>query len=240
MMANNLFRQPKKASEYCVVCSHNSKKNPQYSYFRFPKDEARGIQAECKQKLERVVHHISSKSHTEAGKAKLSEEQWNSQSENHPWLRTLKSFRSQVVKQLIQLCVDVYNDSFLETDIDVADVGTKYADKLRKLIVCTKGTLQKLLASLFVISPHSMTTERVISHYNNMKIPSRMSSNEDTLNDRLKVALNGQGTAYFDPRPAIVEFFRRKYRRYREATPENYRNRDFIKKFVKKETEFDI
>ncbi|KAG5867255.1 hypothetical protein JTB14_007238 [Gonioctena quinquepunctata] len=41
MMANNLFRQPKKASEYCVVCSHNSKKNPQYSYFRFPKDEAR-------------------------------------------------------------------------------------------------------------------------------------------------------------------------------------------------------
>ncbi|KAG5879487.1 hypothetical protein JTB14_025977 [Gonioctena quinquepunctata] len=41
MMANNLFRQPKKAPEYCVVCSHNSKKNPQYSYFRFPKDEAR-------------------------------------------------------------------------------------------------------------------------------------------------------------------------------------------------------
>ncbi|KAG5890355.1 hypothetical protein JTB14_015758 [Gonioctena quinquepunctata] len=41
MMANNLFRQPKKALEYCVVCSHNSKKNPQYSYFRFPKNEAR-------------------------------------------------------------------------------------------------------------------------------------------------------------------------------------------------------
>ncbi|KAG5861413.1 hypothetical protein JTB14_038203 [Gonioctena quinquepunctata] len=103
-------------------------------------------------------------------------------------------------------------------------------------MMCTKGTLQKLLVSLVVTSPHSMTVERVISHYNNMKIPFRMSSNNDTLNDRLMIALNGQGTAYFDPRPAIAEFFRR----YREPTPEIYTNKDFIKKFFRKETEFNF
>ncbi|KAG5874455.1 hypothetical protein JTB14_011324 [Gonioctena quinquepunctata] len=92
----------------------------------------------------------------------------------------------------------------------IAVDASKYADKLRKLIVYTKGTLQKI------------------------------SSNADTLDDRLMIALNGQRTAYFDPRPAIADFFRRKDRRYREPTPEIYQNGDFIEKFCRKETEFDF
>ncbi|KAG5897425.1 hypothetical protein JTB14_032115 [Gonioctena quinquepunctata] len=37
----NVFRKPKKASEYCAACPNNSKKNPIHSYFRFPKEENR-------------------------------------------------------------------------------------------------------------------------------------------------------------------------------------------------------
>jgi hypothetical protein len=107
--------------------------------------------------------------------------------------------------------------------IDTIDLGAKYSVRLRRLVGCTSGLLQKLLASILVLSPHSMTTERVISHYNQIKSPHRMSLHEDTMNARLYVSLNGVGTACYDPRPAVAEFLRKKDRRYREPEATIYK-----------------
>jgi len=118
-------------------------------------------------------------------------------------------------------------------DIDTPDEGTRHANRLRKLIVCTTGVLQKLLVSFLLLSPHSMTTERIISHFNKIKTSGRISLNEDTMNDRLLVSLNGVGTAHFDPRPAVAEFLQKKDRRFREPTFEIYKTRDFISTFFR-------
>lgn len=80
-----------------------------------------------------------------------------------------------------------------------------------------------------------MTTERIISHFNKIKTPGRISLNEDTMNDRLLISLNGVGTANFDPRPAVSEFLRKKERRFREPTFEIYQTRDFVSKFFRKD-----
>jgi hypothetical protein len=79
-----------------------------------------------------------------------------------------------------------------------------------------------------------MTTERVISHdYNQVKSPHRMALQQDSINARLYVSLNGVGTAYYDPRPAVAEFLRKKDRRCREPDSEVYRERDFVTKFFR-------
>ena len=52
-----------------------------------------------------------------------------------------------------------------------------------------------------------MQSERIVSHHHNLVVDNhRTSMGEDTRNARLMVALNGVGTAYFDPRPAVVKF----------------------------------
>lgn len=104
------------------------------------------------------------------------------------------------------------------------------SNKLRKLIPATTGVLKKLVCALFIVSPHSMTVEKVISHYNQFKSIHRSSTSDTTLNSRMSIALNGIGTAYYDPRPAVAEFLKKKERRYREPDLETYSHRNF--KFV--------
>lgn len=70
---------------------------------------------EGKQKLERVVDHITSKAHKAASMAMENSRLWELQSDKHPWVKTLKKHRSETVNHLIALCFDVYNDSLLET-----------------------------------------------------------------------------------------------------------------------------
>ena len=41
-----------------------------------------------------------------------------------------------------------------------------------------------------------------------------------TLNARMEIALNGKGTAHFDPRPSVAEFLQCKQRRNREPDRE--------------------
>jgi hypothetical protein len=60
-----------------------------------------------------------------------------------------------------------------------------------------------------------------------------MASQQDSINARLHVSLNGVGTAYYDPRPAVAEFLRKKNRRCREPDREVYRERDFVTKFFR-------
>jgi len=80
---------------------------------------------------------------------------------------------------------------------------------------------------------HSMVVERAVSHYNILRTDKRLSMSLQTVNDRLLIALNGNGTGQFDPRPAVANFLCSKQRRYREPKLETYSSRPFIKKFLR-------
>jgi len=88
-----------------------------------------------------------------------------------------------------------------------------------------------------VMSPHSMQTERLVSHHNIIVSDSRTRMSEETINARLHLAFNGQGTAHYDPRPAVVEFLTRRDRRKREPTTAIYSDRPFVRKFFRKHEE---
>jgi len=103
--------------------------------------------------------------------------------------------------------------------------------KLRHMYTNSTGVLQYLLGSFLVVSPHSMGTERVVSHHNKLKSIQRASLFKETGNDRLIIiiSVNGAGTASYDPRPAVVAFLQKKDRRYREPQTDVYQQRDFIR-----------
>lgn len=117
--------------------------------------------------------------------------------------------------------------------IKAEDTGTFYALRLRKMTQASCGLLRKFLASFLTLTPHSMATERAVSHYNNLKTSGRASLKPESINHYMHVSLNGKGTAFYDPRPAVSEFLKRKQRRNREPTNEIDRERDFIKKFFR-------
>ena len=48
------------------------------------------------------------------------------------------------------------------------DLGTRYSTRLRNLLKLRNGTVRKGLSTVFVTSPHSMTTERAVSHHNQL------------------------------------------------------------------------
>ena len=75
--------------------------------------------------------------------------------------------------------------------LDISDIGVKIHTRLRKLIPVITGILQKLLCSLMILSPHSTTVEKVISHYKQLKSSQKASTSDETINSRLFVALNG-------------------------------------------------
>lgn len=83
------------------------------------------------------------------------------------------------------------------------------------------------------LAPHSMQVERIISSYNLIDDNMRASLLSDTIDERLIIALNGDGTAGFDPRQAIGRFLGRKQRRYKEPTSCIFKEREFIRKFFR-------
>ena len=60
-------------------------------------------------------------------------------------------------------CENMMNVPFLP---DGCDLGCKMTVRLRQLLPVTTGSVQKVLASLACMSPHSMQTERIVSHHN--------------------------------------------------------------------------
>lgn len=119
---------------------------------------------------------------------------------------------------------------------DGSDLGACLSVKLRNLLPAARKTktLRKILGAIRTLSPHSMQTERIISHYNILFSDRRTSTKEDTLNNRLMIALNGCGTPEFDPRLAVVEFLKMKERRYREPLSlETFAGREFAVKFFR-------
>lgn len=76
---------------------------------------AEGIRVDSDKKIERIIDHLHSKPHLAAIETKKAAELWEQQSDKHPWVHTLKKHREGVVNDLIALCMDVYNDSLIET-----------------------------------------------------------------------------------------------------------------------------
>ncbi len=99
------------------------------------------------------------------------------------------------------------------SDVRIDDQGTYYALKLRKMAQSSSGLLRKFLASFLCLSPHSMATERAVSHYNNIKTTQRSSLSQESINNTMHISLNGVDTANYDPRPAVNTFLQIKDRR---------------------------
>ena len=115
---------------------------------------------------------------------------------------------------------------------DGCDLGCKMTVRLRQLLPVTTGSVQQVLASLACTSPHSMQTEKIVSQNNLVVDNHRTSMGEDTRNARLMVALNGVGTAYFDPRLAGIKFVE-KTRRCGAPDLDIYGQREFVRKFTR-------
>lgn len=119
-----------------------------------------------------------------------------------------------------------------------ADLGCSLSVRLRQLLPVTTGLVQRVMSAIATLSPHSMQTERIVSHHNLVVDDHRTVMKSETINARLHIALNGVGTAHYDPRSAVVHFLESKDRREREPTVEIYAQRDFIKKFFRKSGHF--
>lgn len=118
-------------------------------------------------------------------------------------------------------------------DVDTSDEGCKSSLRLRQMFVKSKGRFQWLLGVFLVSAPHNMGTERVVSHYNQIKSIHRENTSEETMTKRLMIAMNGIGTAHYDPRPVVIRFLQAKDRRFRSSDFEVYQNRDFVKKIFR-------
>ena len=91
----------------------------------------------------------------------------------------------------------------------------------------------KLLASFLALTPDSMTTDRVVSHYNNIKISQRPRLKESTINTVMHILLNGKETAPYDPGPAAFAFMTKKNRRNTEPVKELYKKSEFVRKYCR-------
>ena len=83
-----------------------------------------------------------------------------------------------------------------------------------------------------------MQTERIVmcvSHHHIIVGDHSSSMNEETRNARLLIALNGSGTAQYDPRAAVNEFLKMRERRRGAPDPELTKNRPYLTKFLREE-----
>jgi hypothetical protein len=116
-------------------------------------------------------------------------------------------------------------------NIESSDQGTVL--RLRKMIQVSQGLLKTLLASFLAVTPHSMVTERVVSHYNRVKTEDRACLKQTTINNVLQISLNGKGTVLFDPREAVAEFLNRKSRRNSQPDTELFKDREYMRKLYR-------
>lgn len=66
-----------------------------------------GVRCDGQKKLQDIVDHLHGAPHTAAVKMKTVSTQWTEKDSTHPWLRTLKSYVSNIIQTLIQMVVDV-------------------------------------------------------------------------------------------------------------------------------------
>ena len=137
----------------------------------------------------------------------------------------LREFTSDVCKSFGQI------ENIL--NIESSDQGTVLTVRLRKMIQVSQDLLKTLLASFLAVTPHSMATERVVSHYNRVKTEDRACLKQTTINNVLQISLNGKGTVLFDPREAAAEFLKRKSRRNSQPDTELFKDREYMRKFYR-------
>jgi hypothetical protein len=75
----------------------------------------------------------------------------------------------------------------------------------------------------------------MVSVHNKIFTACRSTTEEDTINARMVIALNGAGTSSWDPREAVATFLRKKERRQRNPECEIYSERKFAAKFFRKD-----
>lgn len=76
---------------------------------------ADGVRCDGKKELERIIDHLKGDVHDGTKKADDARRLWEAQSDRHPWVKVMKQHKAEVVKFLIQLAVDVHNDSMVKT-----------------------------------------------------------------------------------------------------------------------------
>ena len=105
-------------------------------------------------------------------------------------------FGSQLIEKFVSDVCSSWGKISEVKSTDVEDTGTVYALKLRKMTQASQGIMKKFLSSFLTLTPHSMATERVVSHNNNIKCVKRSSLHQETINGVMNISLNGIGTAY--------------------------------------------
>lgn len=94
----------------------------------------------------------------------------------------------------------------------------------------------KLVQSYICVTPHSSSTERAVSIHTILKTSKQSRYARETLNLRMCIAVNGTGTAFYDPRPAVAKFLEDKDRRRRLPDEDVYKDKEDTKKFFAKDS----
>ncbi len=98
----------------CALCNRFEKEVKKYtSNGQLP--IASGIRVDGTDRLKLMIDHLQSDVHTEALKLERYEQQWNEMSDKHPWARYAKNAKAETLKILLEMSLDVYNDSRTET-----------------------------------------------------------------------------------------------------------------------------
>ena len=103
------------------------------------------------------------------------------------------------------ICISWSKISTIE-DPAIEHNGTFYALKLRKMVQASSGLLKTFSASFLTLTPHSMATERAVSHYNNIKTSNRASLAPHSINSIMLISLNGKGTAFLIQERQLLNF----------------------------------
>jgi hypothetical protein len=74
-----------------------------------------GIRADGEDRLKLIIDHMLSEVHKAVIRRQTMDTEWHKGSDKHPWLKVLKSHNAQVVRFLVGMAYDVYNDCVCET-----------------------------------------------------------------------------------------------------------------------------
>ena len=84
------------------------------------------------------------------------------------------------------------------------DIGSNLSVHLGMLVPITTGIAHTIFAAIMSLSPHSMQTERIVSHHNIVASSARVSMTDDTIISRIFIA------AHYDPKAAVAYFLLQK------------------------------
>ena len=97
----------------CLLCQKYEAEVTRYTINgRLP--IASGVRADGKERLKSVIDHLESTVHTEAVKLDTHKQAWVNKSDKHP-CKYLKKTKSDKLQILLEMAIDVYNDSRIET-----------------------------------------------------------------------------------------------------------------------------